>query len=107
MDTDAACRLIQKLRDFARTQLDADERALLAILLAPGIAQAYPDDGTPELAATRWSAQALPDALAGVLRSSGVHVVGLQERAGGDPDEHPEPSEPPEPPADVAPPSAV
>jgi hypothetical protein len=82
IDADPASRLVQKLRDFAQTQLDADERAVLAILLVPGVAQAYDEDesGDGDVPATDWSTQALPQALARALRSSDVRVIGLDRQ---------------------------
>lgn len=71
--------MVQKLRDFSRTHLDEDERALFAVLLAPGVAQAYVEDDVSGYAMTEWSPEALPESLAEALRESGVRVVGLDE----------------------------
>ena len=58
-------------------QLDEEERALLAILLAPGVALGYDQEETDGVIATEWNAEALPQALSGALRASGLRVVGL------------------------------
>ena len=57
-------------------QLDEDERALLAVLLAPGVAMAYPDDEVVGFSVD-WRANALPEALAVTLREGGLRVEGL------------------------------
>lgn len=62
IDTDAASRLLQKLREFVRTRLEEDERALAAVLLAPGLAQAYAEEEVAGVPSTRWSERALPEA---------------------------------------------
>jgi hypothetical protein len=79
IDTEPACRLVQKLREFAQTRLDPDERALLAVLLAPGVARAYEDDETVTagVPAVEWSTRNLPDSLVRALRTGGIRVVGL------------------------------
>ena len=69
-------RLLAKLREFIAEELDAEERALLATLLAPGIASAHaPDVVGFGLAA--WTPAALPDALTEALERGGVRVEGL------------------------------
>ena len=75
-DTAAAARLLEKLRGFVAEQLDEDERALLAVLLAPGVAMAYPDDEVVGFSVD-WRASALPEALAVTLREGGLRVEGL------------------------------
>jgi hypothetical protein len=77
VDESVAERLLEKLRAFIATNLDAEERAVLAQLLAPGIALAYDEDEVEGFVATRWSSQALPRFLVDALRTSGVRVVGL------------------------------
>jgi len=79
--TEAAERLLDRLRDFAVT-LDDQERALFAALIAPGVAQAYPDvdDDVVGFAArdeVGWSPRALPASLGAAVRRRGVRVVGL------------------------------
>ena len=79
MDTAAAARLLEKLRHFIATELDADERALLGALVAPGVAQAYGhDDSDVEgFAVVGWSPSDLPEALVAELHRAGVRVEGL------------------------------
>ena len=75
-DPEAAARLLTKLRAFVADSLDEQESALLAVLLAPGVAMAYPDDEVVGFAVD-WHANALPDALATTLREGGLRVEGL------------------------------
>jgi len=75
-DAEAAARLLDKLRAFVTDQLDDDERAMFAVLLAPGVAMAYPDDEVVGFSAD-WRTAALPEALAETLRSGGLRVEGL------------------------------
>jgi hypothetical protein len=75
MEKEVARNLVGKVSEFAQTQLDADERALFAMLVAPGIARAYPDDDVHGFAMTDWSPQPLPDPLVEALRASGLRVV--------------------------------
>lgn len=79
IDTDPAARLVQKLREFAQTRLDAQERALLAILLAPGVARAYRSEDIAGVPAVEWSAQRLPDSLSQALHAGGISVLGLDQ----------------------------
>jgi hypothetical protein len=69
VDVAAAERLVMKLREFRET-LDGDERELLAILLAPGIAQAFRSDEVTGYAQSPFAP--LPQALADALRQSRV-----------------------------------
>jgi hypothetical protein len=73
---EAATRLLDKLRVFVTDQLDPDEQALLAVLLAPGVAMAYPDDEVVGFSVD-WRANALPEALAVTLREGGLRVEGF------------------------------
>lgn len=73
----AAERLLAKLRDFIATELDQDERALLAALVAPGVAQAHADSEVTGFVQGGWSSNDLPRALVTALRDSGVRVEGL------------------------------
>lgn len=75
-DAAAAERLLAKVRSFVAEQLDDDEKALFAVLLAPGVSLAYPDDEVVGFAVD-WRAGALPEALATTLRDAGVRVEGL------------------------------
>jgi hypothetical protein len=81
MDPAAAERLITKLRTFATEILDDDERALLATLLAPGIARAYADaDEVRGFGIDEWSGAPLTEALVEAVRSGGLRVVGLEDQ---------------------------
>jgi hypothetical protein len=73
---EAAGRLLDKLRAFVTDQLDDEERALLAVLLAPGVALAYPADEVVGFGVD-WRATALPETLAATLRDGGLRVEGL------------------------------
>jgi hypothetical protein len=75
-DPEAAARLLAKLRSFVAENLDEQESALLAVLLAPGVALAYPDDEVVGFAVD-WHSNALPEALATTLREGGIRVEGL------------------------------
>jgi hypothetical protein len=74
---DAVRSLLEKLRAFIANELDDQERALFAALLAPGVAQAYEGDEVEAFGLTIWSPGTLPEALASALRESGVRVEGL------------------------------
>ncbi len=71
--SDAADRLLDKLKEFAAA-LDAEERALLAALLAPGVASAHEEE--PEVEGFAWRPGALPDHLADTIRSRDLRVEG-------------------------------
>ena len=73
---EAAARLLEKLRAFVADELDEQERELLAVLLAPGVAMAYPDDEVVGFSVD-WRADAVPEALANALREGGLRVEGL------------------------------
>jgi hypothetical protein len=73
---ESAARLLEKLRAFVTDELDEEERELLAVLLAPGVAKAFADDEVTGFSAD-WRTTALPDALAETLRRGGLHVEGL------------------------------
>jgi hypothetical protein len=79
-DDDAvAARLLDKLRRFVGS-LDDDERAVMAALLAPGVASAYDeDDYEPEvvgfsMATVPWQPERLPDSLAGRIRQQHLRI---------------------------------
>lgn len=81
----AAERLLDRLRGFVAS-LPEDERALLAALLAPGVAEAYepheadlPDEvvGFGLEDEVTWHPAGLPSALAETIRNHDVRVVGL------------------------------
>jgi hypothetical protein len=71
--------LVQKIREFSQAGLDEDERALFAVLLAPGIAQAYARDDVAGFAVTEWDPRTFPEDLADALRDAGIMVVGLDD----------------------------
>ncbi|HEX9993963.1 MAG TPA: hypothetical protein VGB14_13625 [Acidimicrobiales bacterium] len=73
----AAQRMLAKVRDFVRDDLDDEERRLFAALVAPGIARAYDDDDTSGFGLVAWRAAAVPGSLVEALRDGGVRVVGL------------------------------
>lgn len=72
-----AAQLFDKLRAFVG-ELDDDERALFAALLAPGVAAAYePDDDEVVGFASSWQPQRLPRHLAELIRDREVRITGL------------------------------
>lgn len=84
--TEAAQRLLDKLAAFIADELDDEEKAMFAKLLAPGVALAYQTPPLIDVEAAgggaidvEWQPSALPDALAEALRERGVHVVGLAD----------------------------
>lgn len=72
--TSASDRLIDKLRAFTAT-LDAEERQLLAALLAPGVDAAW---GESEVSGfgLDWSPSLLPSHLADTIRGRNLRVEG-------------------------------
>jgi len=84
IDTDrnreAADRLLGKVRSFVADQLDEEEAALFAALVAPGIARAYVDEDVAGFdAEVDWRPTTLPDALAEAVRDGGIRVEGLDD----------------------------
>ena len=75
----AAQRLLAKIRTFVAEELDDDEAALFAALVAPGVARAYQDDGEVQgfSSDVDWRPGALPDSLAEAVRDGGIRVEGL------------------------------
>src|SRR4051794_24397266 len=77
-DDDAvAARLLDKLRAFVGS-LDDEERAVMAALLAPGVASAYTDP-EPDVvgfgkSSVAWAPARLPDALTGRIRHQHLRV---------------------------------
>ena len=76
MEPSAADRLLEKVRRFVADNLDEDERALFASLIAPGVARAYTGE-VETFGMSGWSPADLPDALVDALRDGGVRVQGL------------------------------
>lgn len=72
--SDAANRLIDKLRDFAAS-LGPEERQLLAALLAPGIDAAWDSDEVTGYS-FEWRPDRLPDHLVGAIRRRNLRVEG-------------------------------
>jgi hypothetical protein len=72
-------RLLRKIRTFVTEQLDAEERALFATLLAPGVAAAHAGGDGDGMGSglVSWRPAKLPDALAETLRHGGVRIEGL------------------------------
>ena len=61
--SDGATRLLAKLRSFVES-CDAEERAVLAVLLAPGLSDVYDgEDDVRGFAMPEWQPQSLADAL--------------------------------------------
>jgi hypothetical protein len=78
VDDGAAARLLAKIRDFVGHELDDEERALFATLIAPGVALAYAENDVSGYGVIDWSATSLPEALGRALRDSGIRVTGLE-----------------------------
>jgi hypothetical protein len=78
-DNAAAHRLLAKIRSFVADQLNDDEAALFAALVAPGVARAYQDDqGVQGFGSDAdWRPGALPESLAEAVRDGGIRVEGL------------------------------
>jgi hypothetical protein len=78
-DVAGAERLMAKLRHFIRTELDDGERAMLATLLAPGVAEAHEpragDDDVVGFGADATPPMTLPEHLAQAVRGSGIRIV--------------------------------
>ncbi len=68
-------RALEKLRTFVAS-LDDGERAVVAALLAPGVASAYagPDAEVVGFEMTGWSPERLPDTLAARVRAQHIRV---------------------------------
>ena len=76
MGATAAERLLEKVRRFIGNDLDDEERALFATLLAPGVARAYSGE-VETFGMSGWSTADLPGSLVAALRDGGVRVEGL------------------------------
>ena len=80
MEREAAESVIRKLREFV-ARLEDDERALLAALLAPGVARALADeDEVRGFDMEEWSDRPLPEALVAALRATGMRLVDLDDQ---------------------------
>src|SRR4051812_8394255 len=82
----AAERLLDKLRRFIATDLDGDERALLAQLLAPGVAAAHVDEEVAGFGLATWSPVRPPRSRGAppARQGGGVEGLGLSYRDGRD-----------------------
>jgi hypothetical protein len=76
MPATAAERLLEKVRRFVADNLDDEERALFASLIAPGVARAYSSE-VEAFGVDGWSPADLPESLIAALREGGVRVEGL------------------------------
>jgi hypothetical protein len=74
---DVARRLLDKVQAFVRNDLDEEEGALFAVLIAPGVSLAYPDDEVHGFGAV-WRSGALPESLARAIVEAGIRVEGLR-----------------------------
>jgi len=74
---DAAERLLEKVRAFVRDQLSDEERALFAVLLAPGVAEANGASDVSGFAVgdSNWEPTPLPEYLAKAVRDSHIQIV--------------------------------
>lgn len=75
-------RLLAKLAAFSR-DLDENERAALARLLAPGVSLAFDEAEVGGFAMVDWPSDGLGEALGDALRRSGLRVEGLGEQPPG------------------------
>ena len=81
--TTPAERMLDKLKDFMARELDGEERALLAALLAPGVARAHDDREVEGFGLIDWLPAALPSSLEDAVRRGGIRVVGLEPEEPG------------------------
>ena len=79
MDVDSAHRLLEKLRTFVTEELDEDERALFAALIAPAVARRTPrgrsadsrwSTGSPEPSRKPWSTRSAKEASESMVSGS-------------------------------------
>ena len=72
-----ADRLMDRVREFTAS-LPADERAMFAALLAPGIARALePEPEVEGFGVTSWLPSSLPEGLERAVRDRDIRVEGL------------------------------
>jgi hypothetical protein len=74
---EAAERLLEKLRKFITTELDEQERALFAALVAPGIARAHAESEVEGFGVSGWATADLPSELSSALKRWGIRVEGV------------------------------
>jgi len=73
--SDDARDLLDKLKAFSAT-LEPPQRALLAALLAPGVALAYEGDEVVGFGMVDWIPDHLPRALERAVRERNLHISG-------------------------------
>lgn len=77
MNDDPASRLLARLLAFAR-ELDDEERALFAALLAPGLARVWQDEeDVSGFGSVTWLPERLPEELHRAVREQGLRIEGL------------------------------
>ena len=74
-DKAAAARLVAKLRRLAAEELDAEERVLLGVCLAPAVLAATQSDVVEGLPFTSVGDEALVEFLEAELRRSNLRIV--------------------------------
>jgi hypothetical protein len=75
---DVARRLLDKVRAFVTEDLDEEEGALFAALIAPGVSLAYPEDEVHGFGSV-WRSDGLPETLARAVVEAGIRVEGLEK----------------------------
>jgi hypothetical protein len=75
---DVARRLLDKVRAFVTEDLDEEEGALFAALIAPGVSLAYPEDEVYGFGSV-WRPDGLPETLAKAVVEAGIRVEGLKD----------------------------
>jgi hypothetical protein len=78
-DTDAAARLLAKLRRLATEELDSDERVLLGVCLAPAVLAATRGTEVEGITSTPVGDAALAKLLRSELRQSNLRIVDFPE----------------------------
>lgn len=84
-DTDAAARLLAKLRRLAIEELDSEERVLLGVCLAPAVLAATQSREVEDITFTPVGDEALIELLQSELRRSNLRIVDFPDRANRDP----------------------
>ncbi len=76
VDASAGTRLLDKLKVFA-SELDDEERQLLAALLAPGVARSWQEESEVEGFIVDWLPSSTPEALRAAIVDRGFRIEGL------------------------------
>ncbi len=71
----ASDRLLGKVREFVIRELDDEERALFARLLAPGVAAVFAEDEVAGFQMVEWPEDGISAALAAALARAGMRVT--------------------------------